>query len=219
MRKRHALGVGLVAAAVLGGAAGPAAALGADTVDDGSPGLLTVHADELPLELTLDPGEDGRWLLSPHLEAPTDSLLSVDIESSGALAETPGGLTVAIDECDVPWDPDASCPGTETARVAARGFAGIPSGSWMPFGDLPAGESRYFRVTVALPDPAPAELQGASAEFSVGFAAAGDREIVQSPPDPQLGETGAAVALPLGVAIALAAIGAGLRLAGGRRAS
>src|SRR5690606_41338363 len=59
--------------AVLGGSVLGVAATGstatADMIDGGTPGVLTIEAMPGTIELILDPGEHGSWLLTPRLDS------------------------------------------------------------------------------------------------------------------------------------------------------
>lgn len=112
---------------------------------------------------------------------------------------------------------------TPTTVMIPTPFASISDQQLYSLGDLEDGGELHLRATVAFPDPAPAELQGTEAEFSIGFLAAGDTETVDSGgPGPGPGglvNTGAAILVPLLLAAALAVAGAVLRVAARRRES
>src|SRR5690606_15924387 len=59
--------------AVLGGSVLGVAATGstatADMIDGGTPGVLTIEVMPGTIELILDPGEHGSWLLTPRLDS------------------------------------------------------------------------------------------------------------------------------------------------------
>lgn len=192
----------------------------ADLVDDGAPGLLTIDAEPRELQLDLDPGEHGEWLLTPRLDAETPGKLELRITSSGVLASHSAGLRIGIEECSVAWLPaaapvdDASCPGTAAVLVPATSFIDIAPGDLIDLGTLASDGERYLRATIAFPDPAPGELQGGDAHFALGFSAAGDlEELDGSGPEGGIAQTGANAALPLAIAALLAIVGAALRVA------
>lgn len=223
MRARSARAVGLVAlvtAALLGAA--PTAS--ADTVDGGTPGLLSIDADPLALHLELDPGMSGEWLLTPRLDAETGGVLELRVTSQGVLAQHPGGLRLRVDECTEEWIPSSvpgdpsTCAGAITPRLPSTAFADIDPAGSRALGTMAAISAKYLRFTVSLPDPAPAELQGGEAEFALGFAAAGDSVIITDiPVDPPgrdpgrpvtTASTGAALGAPIMLAVLLTAAGA-----------
>lgn len=209
------------ALAVLG-AAWPAAA---DIVDDGVPGLLTIDAQPLELDVALAPGEAGDWLITARLDAPGPGGFDLRVTSSGRLVETPDGLLLGVDECTAPWTPAvapagrASCPGALSILLAPTAFAELSPGDVIDLGTLEAQGERWLRVTVAMPDPAPASLQGGDADFSLGFAAAGELVVVDGRDSgDRIARTGIGVTVPLALVAALGLLGAGLRLgARGRR--
>lgn|GEM_PF-1106749 len=233
------LGAGAAVVLALAGA-GPAHAAPADVVDGGEPGLLTVVAEPLSINLSIDPGEHGDWLLAPHLEAETDGTLGLTVIADGELASDPAGLRIAIAECSIPWTTmpsgDADCAGTTTSVLteAAIVFVTAP----LDLGTLETGADRFFRVRLSLPVTMPNELQGASAEIRLGFAAAGDETIIDGGTHPQqdggsddaatpargkevpggsLASSGVFLIAPLGIALVLGVVGAILTTVDRRR--
>lgn len=215
--------VPLAAAALV--AAGMVAVLGvgapaaADIVDDGTPGRLTIDADPLALDLDLGPGDAGDWLITARLDAPSPGIFDLRVTSSGRLVETSAGLLFSVDECTVPWtapagpNASASCPGTSSVLLPATPFADVAPDDILDLGTLDAQGERRLRVTISMPDPAPASLQGGDAEFSLGFAAAGELVVVDGrEPGDRIAQTGVAVTVPLALAAALGLLGLGLRL-------
>lgn len=190
----------------------------ADIVDDGAPGLLTIDAEPRELQLDLDPGEHGEWLFTVRLDAPTPGHLDLRVTSSGVLVSDRAGLQLGVQECSVPWLPaapggDASCPGTTSVLLAMTPFLDIAPTRIIDLGTLAADGERYLRATIAFPDPAPGELQGGDARFALGFAAAGDLEVVDgSGPRGDIAQTGVALVIPLALAALLAALGVVLRV-------
>lgn len=214
----------VVAAGALAGlgAAWPAAA---DIVDDGMPGLLTIDAQPLELDIDLAPGDAGDWLITARLDAPGPGSFDLRVTSSGRLVETPDGLLLGVDECPAPWTPAVapggrpSCPGTSSVLLAPTPFAELSPGDIVDLGTLEAQGERWLRVTVSMPDPAPASLQGGDAVFSLGFASAGELVVVDGRESgDRIARTGIGVTVPLALAAALGLLGVGLRLgARGRR--
>lgn len=212
-------GLASVALAVLASfaVAQPAAA---DIVDDGAPGLLTIDAEPRELQLDLDPGDHGEWLLTLRLDAESPGQLDLRIMSSGVLVSDRAGLLIGIEECSVPWLPpvgpvaDASCPGAASVLVPLTPFIDIAPSEIIDLGTLAADGERYLRATIAFPEPAPGELQGGDARFALGFAAAGDvEELDGSGPDDGMPPTGASAAIPLALAALMAILGIALRVA------
>jgi len=207
--------------------ASPAVAAPADTVDDGAPGLLTIEANPLSIDLELDPGEHGEWLLAPHLEAETVGALTLTLQGTGGLVADAAGLRIQIAECSVAWTPvpggDAVCAGAESVVLAETPYATATAP--LVLGALPVGGDRFFRMRFSLPASVPAAMQGASADLRIGFSASGYSATVDTDPDPDppttpsggLPPTGAMIGIPLGLAAALAALGAGLRASERRR--
>ena len=224
MRRPARLLAAVTAGALLAGA--PAVPAGADIVDDGEPGLLSIEAHPAFLDVELDPGDSAAWLLTARLDAPSDGELLLRIRRSGELTADPGGLVAGIRECSVPWQPlpapatGLGCPGETAVVLGPMPLAQIGVDDVWDLGGIPDGGSRRFLVTIALPEAAPAELQGASGEFELEFAASGDVEEVGTAPGPRpdpLALTGVAVAAPLALAGGLALVGAVLRSASRRR--
>jgi hypothetical protein len=203
----------------------------ADTVDDGAPGLLTIDAQPRELQLELDPGMQGDWLLTPRLDAESSGALALEITSGGVLAESPAGLRVSVEECPAAWTPvpggHATCAAPASVLLPPTAFADIPPAESFSLGTLTAGGERFLRVIVALPDPAPAELQGGHAEFALGFSAAGELVVIDPVPvtpsvpsrgTPSVAQTGVALGVPLALAALLGAAGSALRVLDRRRA-
>jgi hypothetical protein len=174
---------------------------------------------------SMAPGDKIYWPITADLNASTAGQLSLQIESSDALATDPGGLRLALAGCPVAWtipaDPTVAptCQGgAGTVLVADRPFADItPSTTWH-LGALGAVSSMPMMATISLPGAVPASLQGASASIDFGFTALGDTEHA-SPSDPSsrlLGETGVGPTAPLLLAVGL--LVAGITLARLRRA-
>lgn len=200
-----------------------AAPAAADIVDNGAPGLLTIEVEPGTISLELSPGDRGDWLLTPRLDADSSSELELRVESEGDLAAHLAGLHMSIDECSAAWIPGptsnaaATCPGTATQLFPSTAVAAIAVGDRFDFGELATGSQRYLRVVFELPDGAPDELQGTDARVLLGFAVAGDSVTVDNgtpgaPGSGSIAQTGAAIALPLGIAAALGVGGAVLRV-------
>jgi len=217
----------IVAGAVLAavGALAAAAPASADIVDDGTPGMLTIDAEPLELQLDLDPGDRGDWLLTVRLDTDTPGDLDLRVTSEGELVSSLAGLRLSLDECSAVWTPavapgtSATCPATASVLLAPTPFADLAPSDIIDLGTLDAHGVRFLRATIELPDPAPGELQGGDARFSLGFAAAGETVVVDgSGPDDggEVAQTGVALAAPLALAAALAAVGVFLRAAGAR---
>lgn len=196
----------------------------ADIVDDGASGLLTIDANPRTIDIELDAGESGDWLLTPRLDADSSSPLDFRVISAGVLAEHPGGLRMSVEECATPWVPGAvgsgaTCAGSVTLLFASTAFATIDPAEVFDLGELPTGSQRYLRVVLELPETAPDELQGAHASLALGFAVEGDSVIVDNEPPPtgsgaaadNIAQTGAALAIPFGLAVVLGGTGVVLR--------
>jgi hypothetical protein len=227
---RAAIRSAAIAVALGGVVLGSAAPASADTVDDGTPGLLTIDAQPRELQLELDPGMQGDWLLTPRLDAESSAAITLQITSEGVLAENPAGLRVSVEECPGAWAPapggQATCAAPASVLLPPTAFADIPPAESFPLGTLTAGGERYLRVIVALPDPAPGELQGGHAEFALGFSAAGELVVVDPVPvtpsvpsggTPSVAQTGVVLGVPLALAALLGAAGAALRVLDRRR--
>lgn len=230
--RRVALGAvacGAALATVLLGAAAPASA---DVVDDGAPGMLTIDATPLNLDLHLDPGESGEWLLTLHLDAPSLSEVTLTIDSDGGLVEHPDGLRLTVEECDVAWTPAvapdalASCAGARATLLPEAVFAELDPAINHLLGTLDSGQTRFLRAVVGFPDRVPSELQGEIANLALGFAVEGDSETIVTPligdgsgglGSDALGSTGIMIGAPLALAAVLGSLGALLRLLDRRR--
>ncbi len=219
-------GLGLLAAGALGlglvlASAAPASA---DVVDDGESGLLWIETPVVEVDAELSPGDRILWPFTVGLSDQASSSLHLRIDRSGALALDPAGLTVEVLECSVPWtvpaDPadEPVCAGTQTEVVAEVPMASVDLDA-RDLGTLVSGVDRYFLAIIAFPDPAPVELQAASASFRFEFQAAGDSEGVGTDPPTSIAFTGVAVGGPLALAAALGVAGVVLRVAGRRRRS
>jgi hypothetical protein len=181
------------------------------------------------IELILDPGEHGSWLLTPRLDSGGggDGELTLVVTSEGRLMEHPGGVELALDECSVEWDPaatpdgDPNCAGAVSALIAPTAFAAIDPALAHPLGTLLDGGERHLLLTLSFPDPAPAELRGAEGRFTLRFDAAGDSVTVDTDPPgpPVLETTGVALAAPLGLAVILTLVGAVLTAADRKKES
>ncbi len=222
---------GLLAAAagalLVLGVASPASAAPSDVVDGGTPGLLWLEIDATADHVDLDPGESGYRLITLHLDTEPSSALAVQVSSSGSLATDANGLRIGIDECSTAWAAPAGpgdppdCPGTVTSPLSPVAFSALSATSWQALGTLVEGTPRYLRITLTLPDPLPVALRGGTAGYQISFAAAGDVVPVDGPPTgtPQgLPWTGAAIAVPLALAVLLGGAGALLRASDRRRA-
>ena len=224
---RHPIVGCIVTGAVLAavGALASAAPASADIVDDGTPGVLTIDAEPLELHLDLDPGDRGDWLPTVRLDTDTPGDLDLRVTSEGVLVSSPAGLRLSLDECSAAWTPavapgaSATCPATASVLLAPTPFADLAPSDVIDLGALDAHEMRFLRATIELPDPAPGELQGGDARFSLGFAAAGETVVVDgSRPDDggEVAQTGVALAAPLALAAALGVAGALLRTVSAR---
>lgn len=209
---------GCVLAGLLTGTAVPAHASPRDLVDDGAPGLLVIDAEPLSLQALLEPGDSASWLLTPTVDAVGGAEVTLEVTRSGVLALHPQGITFQLDACSEAWQSalgsDPVCTGTETLLAPRTPFALMTAGPPFVLGTVPDGGSMHLRVLIALPDLVPSELQGAEAEFALGFSAAGDDEVVTSEPHAGtpgrsgLSLTGIALGAPLALALLLGAAGA-----------
>lgn len=190
-----------------------------EIVDDGAPGLLVLETAPAPFEAEFEPGDRGSLTVSASLDAPGPASLTVAVSGSGPLAEHPEGLRLELRECTDPWTMpgagDAVCPGTESVVVPEAALGLLP-GDTRDLGTLRPGTPRHLLATVSLPDSVPGSLMGERGEFVLRFEAAGDVEVSGSTPPGAHPITGVAVAVPLGVAVALGVVGAGLARRGSR---
>jgi hypothetical protein len=181
---------------------------------DATPGVLA--------DSSMAPGDTIYWPITADLNASTAGQLSLQIESSDALATNVGGLRVALASCPVAWtipaDPTIAptCQGgVGTVVVPTTAFADISSSTVWNLGTIDAVSTTPMIATISLPGAVPSSLQGASASIDFGFTALGDT-VHASPTDPVLGATGVDPTGPLLLAIGL--LIAGITLARARSA-
>ncbi|WP_167052007.1 hypothetical protein [Salinibacterium sp. ZJ77] len=177
---RYAVVAALAAAMVIGFADGALASpRAAVDVDSGTPGHLIVEVDPAVFDVELDPGQSDEWLVTVRSEAPTSGAVTFDLISAGALAETPGGAWLSLEECPRPW---AGAQGVTScsdaaAIIPAAPFANI-SEAVRDLGTLQPGEQRHLRIRVGVPAAAPTTLDGAEAEFALTFRGLGNSATV-----------------------------------------
>ncbi len=202
------------------------------SADPFSGGVLQLVATPGVLaDRSMAPGDTIYWPITANLDASTPGKLSLQIDSSDALATNAGGLRLALASCPVAWtipaDPAVAptCQGGPgTVLVPVTPFADISSTTAWPLGTMAAVSSMPMMATISLPGAVPAMLQGASGSVDFGFTALGDTEHA-SPSDPSgrvLGETGVDPTGPLLLAAGLLVAGitlARLRAAIARRES
>jgi hypothetical protein len=219
------VGFGCSAALVATGAVLVASASSASAAPVSGGVLQLVATPGVLADSSMAPGDTIYWPITADLDASTSGELSLQIESSDALATDAGGLRLALASCPVAWDIPVdptvapTCQGgAGTVLVPDTAFANIsPTRVWN-LGNISAVSATPMMATISLPGAVPARLQGASAIVDFGFTALGDTEHASpsDPATPVLGETGVDPTGPLLLAIGL--LVAGLTLARVRRA-
>jgi len=208
----------LAVAGVLGGAL-PAAA------DDA--GDLALSVVVAPPDTLVSPGDPIQYELEATLTGAPVGTFTVQLTKSGALAEHPRGLTVAVDLCTAPWDgvgsAGASCAtGAEHAFTAGPADDDTAGSPLFVLDDITSTQPRYILVTLSVEDSLAARsdttLMGIAADYDLAFTAAGDdTAVIDLGPEPGGADPGGS-ALPMtgvdaeGLHVALAIAGAAIVL-------
>jgi len=207
---------------IAAGALLAAQSAGAVTIPGTAGGRLSLEADSYPAHWTdVQPGDSVDWQLWPVLEGESGAELSLEITRSGDLVQTSDGLQLDLRSCPVPWQPAASaiptapqeCAGGAGTTIVDGPMAAVPQNSSYLLGEMNAGPGPYLLATLSVPSTmvpsAQQQTDGWSADFSFGFAVAG--QVVTVTPAGSLASTGID---PLGpILFGLGALLAGLVLA------
>lgn len=166
-------------------------------------------------QLNLSPGDRGYWeIRASHDDPSGPATLSVELTSSGTLAQHPDGLRLVFQQCLTAWTGLVAGTPTCTAPGGAVTLAPAAASATTYLVDLAAGSAQHLLVSASL-DGADSSLQGLDASVGVGLTAT--RTDAATPPStmPPLAATGldsAALLQMLGVGLAAVGVGLGMRM-------
>ncbi|KJL48843.1 hypothetical protein RS84_00471 [Microbacterium hydrocarbonoxydans] len=165
--------------------------------------------------LALSPGDNGFWeIRAAHDDPSGPATLSVEITSSGSLAQHPDGLRLTFRQCLAEWSGLAAGAPSCSAPGGAVTLAPTVASATTYLVDLAAGSAQYMLVTARL-DGDDATLQGLGSTVGVGLTAVRTDAAPVPGPGSALATTGAdgtAMLQLLIAALAAAGVGAGLRM-------
>jgi hypothetical protein len=202
-----------------------ASAWGAVLVPSSTPGLLSVWTTDYPIHYDdMEPGDQAFIALMVELDDTDAGDLSLQVRKDGELATMPGGLSIDIDRCDLPWNDvpgGISVAATTASPTCDLGEARLLSATasddfrddsptW-DLGVISRTALIHLLVRVSIPDTTSlVDVEDRSATFAFGLFAEGEELIVPTAGGPGLAFTGIdAVAIAM---IAGGAIGVGLVL-------
>ncbi|WP_187977770.1 signal peptidase I [Mycetocola sp. JXN-3] len=181
-RGRHAAAAAAVALALL--SVGTGALLPASPARAEGPEETTLTARTFTLVSVADTYRMAN--LAPGVPVTWD--LGVNSRSTGpvtvSMAATGGeelGLVAGITECDQRWQGSSCASGTKSVSASAPL---VVDGVQRPVSDVPAGLTRWYRVTVSMPQaPAPAAADTAASRVVLRFSDP-DGEVIEVPGEP-----------------------------------
>lgn len=161
---------------------------------------LSLEADSYPAQWNeMSPGDSVDWQFWTVLSGQPDATLSVQITSSGDLAENSDGLRMLLRQCPIPWTESpaptepALCAGTPGSTVVDSPMASISPTTVYPLGEIRQGSGPYFLATLSIPAimtlTQQQSMQGWEGNFALGLTAAGETATLGS--DGGLAFTGA----------------------------
>lgn len=165
-----------------------------EVTETGTPGYLRLAAHAAtPLDTTLSPGGEARWLIAASLADADTSTLELELTADGALVHA-AGLSAEVATCSEPFTvagAAVSCAGARAEVLAPTPLTSLrTSQSRYELADLDAAEHpREVLVTIRLPEAAdPGLVARSTARIGIGFHATGDSASTPTPtPSPSPG--------------------------------